>query len=298
MVYVAPRNTFSFGFLLVVLAGICFGSSGVLAKIVITRGLTPLSVVSYRFIIATSILIPITLILNPRLFLVKPVDAFLLAVHSFIGVSMGILLYFQTIDLTSASLAVLLLYLNPVFTMAAARFTLNERITQLKVLAALLVLAGCFLAVKGFEAETLKLNATGLALGLTAALAYAFYTVFGKFLLEKRRLNVESLTLYSIVYAGLSLPLIQILLASLQPVKDMEAWLALTGLALVPTLLGFALYISGLKRIEAGRAGIVGAIEIASALILAFIILGERLDPVQWLGALMVLCGVTIVQKP
>ncbi|MEM2828257.1 MAG: hypothetical protein QXH61_06675, partial [Candidatus Nezhaarchaeales archaeon] len=42
--------------------------------------------------------------------------------------------------------------LNPVFTMAAARFTLNERITQLKVLAALLVLAGCFLAVKGFEA--------------------------------------------------------------------------------------------------------------------------------------------------
>ncbi len=94
--------------------------------------------------------------------------------------------------------------LNPVFTMAAARFTLNERITQLKVLAALLVLAGCFLAVKGFEAETLKLNATGLALGLTAALAYAFYTVFGKFLLEKRRLNVESLTLYSIVYAGLS----------------------------------------------------------------------------------------------
>ncbi|MEM2533280.1 MAG: DMT family transporter [Candidatus Nezhaarchaeales archaeon] len=188
--------------------------------------------------------------------------------------------------------------LNPVFTMAAARFTLNERITQLKVLAALLVLAGCFLAVKGFEAETLKLNATGLALGLTAALAYAFYTVFGKFLLEKRRLNVESLTLYSIVYAGLSLPLIQILLASLQPVKDMEAWLALTGLALVPTLLGFALYISGLKRIEAGRAGIVGAIEIASALILAFIILGERLDPVQWLGALMVLCGVTIVQKP
>jgi len=290
-------DAISLGFALIFLAGVCFGSSGVLAKMAMAHGLSPLSAASYRFAIASFVLLPAIFFVGPRHFLVKPVDAFFLAAHGVIGVSAGILLYFQTIQLISASLAVLLLYLHPIFTLIVSKLVLHERLTRLKFLAAIIVLAGCILAVRGLEFETSKLNASTLAIGIGAGLAYSFYTVFGKFLLEKRRISTQSLTAYSIIYAALALSAIQGLFGVYQPIDGGVTWLVLVGLALIPTLLAFALYSYGLKYVDAGKAGIIGTVETASALILAFLVLGERMDVVQWIGALMVLCGITIVQK-
>lgn len=290
-------NAVSFGFTLIFLAGVCFGSSGVLAKMAMAHGLSPLSAASYRFAIASSVLLPAILYIGPRRFLVKPLDALLLGAHGIIGVSVGIFLYFQTIRLSSASLAVLLLYLHPIYTLMASKLILHERLTRLKALAVMAVLAGCLLAVRGLDIETSRLDAYTLVIGMGAGLAYSFYTVFGKLLLEKRGISTQSLTAYSIVFAALALLAIQGLLEGYQPVDGGATWLVLIGLALIPTLLGFALYSHGLKYIDAGKVGIIGTVETASALILAFLVLGERMDVVQWIGALMVLCGITIVQE-
>ena len=261
------------------------------------NGLSPLSAAGYRFAIASFVLLPAILFIGPRRFLVKPIDALLLGAHGVIGVSAGILLYFQTLRLITASMAVLLLYLHPIYTLIISKLVLHERLTRLKVLASATVLAGCLLAVRGLEMETSRLDATTLAIGIGAGLAYSFYTVFGKFLLEKRGISAQSLTAYSIIFAALALLPIQGLLEGYQSVDSGVTWLVLIGLALIPTLLAFALYTYGLKYVDAGKAGIIGTVETASALILAFSVLGERMDVVQWIGALMVLCGITIVQK-
>lgn len=290
-------NAVSLGFVLIFLAGVCFGSSGVLAKMAMAHGLSPLSAASYRFAIASSMLLPAILFIGPRRFLVKPVDGLLLGAHGIIGVSVGILLYFQTIRSSSASLAVLLLYLHPIFTLMASKLILHERLTRLKVLAVITVLAGCLLAVRGLDIGTSRLDSLTLVIGMGAGLAYSFYTVFGKLLIERRGINTQSLTAYSIVCAALALLAIQGLVEGYQPVDDGTTWLVLICLALIPTLLGFALYTYGLKHVDAGKAGIIGTVETASALILAFLVLGERMDVAQWIGALMVLCGITIVQE-
>jgi len=290
-------NVSNLGFGLIFLAGVCFGSSGVLAKIAMAHGLSPLSAAGYRFAIASVVLLPAILSIGPRRFMVKPIDALLLFAHGVIGVSAGILLYFQTLRLLTASMAVLLLYLHPIFTLIISTFVLHERLTRLKALAAAIVMTGCFLAVGGLKMETSRLNATTLAIGIGAGLAYSFYTIFGKFLLERRGIGTHSLTTYSIIFAALTLLPIQGLLEGYQSVDNGFTWLILIGLALIPTLLGFALYTYGLKFVDAGKAGIIGTVEMASALILAFSALGEMMDLVQWIGALMVLCGITIVQR-
>lgn len=293
----ATINADRLGFMMIVLAGVCFGSSGIMAKTAMEHGLSPLSAASYRFALASLLLLPAVLFIGPRRLIVKPVDAVLLGAYGAIGVSTGILLYFQTIRSISASLAVLLLYLHPVFTLVAAKPILHERITPLKALAAAVVLAGCILAVRGLEIETPGLSVTSLVTGVGAGLAYSFYTVFGKLLIERRGIGAQSLTVYSIIYAAITLFAIQGFSEGFQPIEGGITWLVLLGLALVPTLLAFALYTSGLKRIDAGKAGIIGTVETASTLILAFLALGERLDMIQWIGALMVLCGISIVQK-
>jgi len=290
-------NVVSLGFVLIFLAGVCFGSSGVLAKMAMAHGLSPLSAASYRFTIASSVLLPAILLIGPRRFLVKPVDALLLGAHGIIGVSAGIFLYFQAIRLSSASLAVLLLYLHPIFTLIASKLILHERLTRLKVLAVITVLTGCLLAARGLDIETSILSPLTFVIGIGAGLAYSFYTVFGKHLLEKRGISSQSLTAYSIFYAALALLAIQGVFEGYRPVDGDATWLVLIGLALIPTLLGFALYTCGLKYVDAGKAGIIGTVETASALILAFFVLGERMDVAQWIGALMILCGITILQK-
>lgn len=290
-------NVIGLGFVLIFLAGVCFGSSGVLAKMAMAHGLSPLSAASYRFAMASSVLLPAILFIGPRRFRVKPVDALLLGAHGIIGVSAGIFLYFQTIRSSSASLAVLLLYSHPIYTLIASDLILHERLTRIKALAVIMVLTGCILAVRGLDVETPRMDAYTLITGLGAGLAYSFYTVFGKFLLEKRGINTQSLTAYSIVFGALALLAIQGLLEGFRPVDGGATWLVLIGLALIPTLLGFALYAYGLKYVDAGKAGIIGTVETASALLLAFLILGERMDVAQWIGALMVLCGITLVQE-
>ncbi|MBO3803638.1 MAG: EamA family transporter [Candidatus Brockarchaeota archaeon] len=290
----ATGNSDGLGFAAVVLAGACFGSSGILAKVTMSHGLSPLSAASYRFAIASFALLPAVLALGPRRFSVRPVDALMLGAHGSVGVSVGILLYFQAINSISASLAILLLYLHPVFTLVAAKLVLGERVTAAKSLSAAAVLAGCLLSVNGLGAEAWP-SASGLASGVGAGLAYSFYTVFGKLLMERRGIGAQTVTVYSIFYAAASLAAIQGALYGFQPIGGAEAWLSLAGLAAVPTLLAFGLYSFGLKRVDAGKAGITGTVEMVSALALAFAFLGERLGFAQWIGASMVLCGVSIM---
>jgi len=57
-------------------------------------------------------------------------------------------------------------------------------------------------------------------------------------------------------------------------------------------------YISGLSYLEAGKASITVAIEPVAAILPAFILLGEKLAPVQYVGVIFVLAAVIILRFP
>ncbi|MCL6581670.1 MAG: EamA family transporter, partial [Firmicutes bacterium] len=65
-------------------------------------------------------------------------------------------------------------------------------------------------------------------------------------------------------------------------------------LALVPTLLAYLLYTTGLGLMEAGRASIVATVEPVVAALLGVLLLGEIFDGWQWLGGGLVLTGVAL----
>jgi drug/metabolite transporter (DMT)-like permease len=70
------------------------------------------------------------------------------------------------------------------------------------------------------------------------------------------------------------------------------------GLVLITTVSGFALYTTALKMLEASIASITNTTEVAFAAILAYFVLGERLDGWQILGAFLVIAGVILVSLP
>jgi drug/metabolite transporter (DMT)-like permease len=68
-------------------------------------------------------------------------------------------------------------------------------------------------------------------------------------------------------------------------------------MAIVPTLGGNLLFVSGLRHLPAGVASIVATLEPVMAALLAFLVLGERLQPPQLLGGAMVVGAVMLLTR-
>jgi drug/metabolite transporter (DMT)-like permease len=74
------------------------------------------------------------------------------------------------------------------------------------------------------------------------------------------------------------------------------AWFWILGLALVPSLGGYALYTLGLRDLPASQASIIATWEVVTAAFLGWVIFSEHLTPIQLLGATFVCFGIAWIQ--
>ena len=72
--------------------------------------------------------------------------------------------------------------------------------------------------------------------------------------------------------------------------------LAVVALALVPTAFAVSAFLAGLGRIGPSRASIASSLEPAVAVACGVLVLGERLVPVQFLGAGLVIAAVLAIE--
>lgn len=102
----------------------------------------------------------------------------------------------------------------------------------------------------------------------------------------------------NIVVMGLLVPIIAWLYAAHPPAMDAGQ----IALALLSGALGLAiadtLYFSALNAVGAGRMGVIGNFYSPFVLTLSFAFLGERLNPMQGLGFVLVSAGVLLVARP
>ena len=74
-------------------------------------------------------------------------------------------------------------------------------------------------------------------------------------------------------------------------------WLAIVGIALLCTVVAITLYFAGLERIGPVRASTLSTIEPLCAVVLAAILLGETLAPVQLAGGALILAGAVGIAR-
>ena len=138
------------------------------------------------------------------------------------------------------------------------------------------------------SAGTAATRAEALLWGLIAGLAYAAYYLFGKRYFP--RYDASTLFAYALpLGAVLLLPAVRF------APKSAQEWLVLLFLAVVPTYGAYSLYSIGLARVEATRAATVATIEPVAAAALAYIVWGEALHALGYVGAALVIAGVLVV---
>ncbi len=200
----------------------------------------------------------------------------------------------EAIARTGATVAAFVAGVYPVLAAAGAPLVLGERLRPSAV-AGLVLAFGGVLLLAGLDLTATRLD--GLAMGLGAALAFAAYL-----LLTRRWAGPWSLptplisgSVFAVMGSGALLLAILTDPAGLVPRNVTPS--ALIGLAWIAAISGATaqlLLIASVRRIPAQESSAYLLLNPLTAAVLAAILLGERLLPLQLLGAAAVLAGIAL----
>ena len=135
----------------------------------------------------------------------------------------------------------------------------------------------------------------GAGLALRAGAAYAVVTVCARYVAPRYH-PVQPLAVGFSVGALLLLPLV--LRSGLALTYSPVGWLLLVHIALVPTVVGYTIYLWGMRSTSANSAAVLTLLEPLVSTILATVLLGEQVTPVRLLGGLLLVgrVGLLVVQ--
>lgn len=277
------------GYVLVLMAAVCWGITGPFAKLAFSQGVQPMEIAFWRCALP---FVPFGLLavgrgglrglrLEPRDRL--PMLAFgLTCVAAFFGV------YQVAIREGGAAVACVFMYTAPAWVALMAWTLLGEAMTRLKVAAVLATLVGAAGVSGVLGGGAGHVTAPAVVFGLLSGLTYALYFIFGKRFLARYSTPV-------IFFHGLPVGA-----AALWPLvefthKTPTAWLAIAVITMVCTFAAYSFYYAGLRHLEATRASVVATFEPVVAAALAFAWWGERFDLAGYLGSALILGSVALI---
>jgi drug/metabolite transporter (DMT)-like permease len=283
------------GYVMVVGAAVCWGVMATVAKLLFRdRGVDPFLLVVIRADLATLTLLTVLALLSPARLRIGRREIWSAVVVGVIGLAMNNFFYFQALHLTSVATALLLQYQAPTLVAVYAVLVQRQRLPGRLVVALAMALLGCALVVRAYDLEVFRPNLLGVAAGLGGAFGFAFYILASRVAL--RTLDPWTLLTYAYLSASLAwsvvVPPWQILAQGFGP----GIWGAFLAVATIGTVVPFGLFISGLRFLPPTQASIVSMLEPVVAAVVAYLLLGETLIPLQILGGVLVLAGVVVVQ--
>lgn len=277
----------------VVAAGICWGIIGLFTRQLSAYGLSPLQITFGRALVTAIAMAGVALFRQPRSLAIAPRDIWM-----FLGTGLGSIVffnicYFTAIELTTLSVAAILLYTAPSIVMVFSIFLFHERFTRRKGFCLVLAFVGCVL-VSGLGMGYVE--AAGILAGLGSGFGYALYSIFGRYALAKYEPLTVTAWTFIIASSGL-LPFCHfgMILSLAAAVPYTGLLFALLGL--MSTALPFGLYTMGLKHMEAGRASILASVEPLTSTVVGIAIFHEALTLTGAAGMACILGAVILLAR-
>ena len=283
------------GYLLVLGAAFCWGTSGILLKkIILNYAPTPLTLAFWRDFLTFIILILALFLFRRDLLRINRRDLIPLIGLGVVSVGLLHFLWVYAVDLIGVAPAHVLNYTAPAFVVLLSWLLWREPLTRRKLGALLLTFVGCVLVARVYDLSQVRLNWVGILAGLGTGITWATYAIFSKIFLHRH--SSWTLVTYAFGLSALTLLLPQPLRALSFPwSRPGHVWFWLWLLALVPTVVGFSLYTWGLGYLSASAAIITATVEPFVAAILAFLVFGDLLSPLQMFGGVLIIMGVVVL---
>jgi len=280
----AAAAGFTAGVAMVVAATLGFGMLPVLVVVTLSFGLSPAAAALWRYLVPTVALLPV-LLREPG-----SARGTGLLFGNGIVLGLGTAFYFQAIESVPVSLAAMVYYTYPMWTLLFGRLFFAQPLGPRRTAALALVLAGSALAVGPGGVPEGQLAA--LTLAVVFPVAYAMLLnllgVVGREMSAPRK----TAAVISGCCVGL-LPVAAAEPAGLLP-ASVAGWGAILAIGLIGMMLPSLLLTAGIGRIGASAAGVISALELPVAVAAGALILGEAITPARAAGAALIVAAAVL----
>lgn len=258
----------------------------------------PMAIAFFRFCISATILCCIALRIskNGKSKPITSPDKKKIIILGFVIVMLNQTLYLIGQKFTTAAHGGILFATTPVFVYLMAIRHLGEKWSAKKGFGIILTVAGAALIFGENIVEFSDDFLFGNIIIMIAVVAWGYYTVFGKPLVEKYgawRITAYTIGAGAIMY--LPIGIWRVIIADLSNI-DFYGWMGLLYISIMTSVIGYSIWYWFLKHMEASRAAVLVNIQPIIAALLGFYILGESISAYFIFGGIIIIAGVTITQ--
>lgn len=274
----------------VVVASLAFATSGPLGKL--CAGVSPVTIAAVRTGVASLVLV----LVMPRVFarslaaLDGPQRRIVVAAGALLAGHFT--LWFAGLARTSLAAAVALISLEPLAVVGASFVWHGLRPSRRELLGLLVAVLGAAVVASGAGVGEHHLAGDLLVFGCVI--------LYGVYVAAARRLRdaMPAIPYVAAVYGSAALLLAPLAILTYTPSLSRQAWVALGGIVLLPTLVGHTLMNVTARRAPPVVAALVCPGETLGALALASFAMGTPPTLREALGAVVVLVGATVATLP
>lgn len=283
------------GTIMVLMAGIAWGISGISGQYLMAHGMNINLLTSVRLIVPGLLLTAMAVISQPQHFfraIKQPKVLGGIAVFAIIGLLMNQYAYLMAIHYTNAGTATVLQYVAPIIILAYVSLKNKQLPTLSEFFAILFAILGTFVIATHGHFDGLAMTPKGFFWGLFSAVTYSFYIVLpAKLIREFGSFTVIGLgmlmggVVFPIVTRSWQYPL----------VLTSGNWLALFGIIIIGTVFAYTFFLKGTTIIGAVKGILLAAIEPVSSVFFSVTIMHEIFYPMDFVGMIFIVGAVLLI---
>ncbi|MCC6350708.1 MAG: EamA family transporter [Candidatus Eisenbacteria bacterium] len=276
-------------------ATVFWALSATLARFVFRdRHVDSLVVVELRLAIAVIVLFAILVTTRRDLLRIRRSDLTYFVVLGLFGVAAVQSTYYYSIAHLGVNVGILIQYLAPSL-LVAIELIRGRWVGWSMLTAVALALGGTALLVGGVDPRTMDAGPIEWGVGFASAAAFAFYIQYSKRGLE--RYHPATVLFYTFLVAALFWSFHSPPWAIAAAGYGQDLWWMFIALGIFSTLVPFSLFYAGLRSLPAAEAGVIATAEPLVVIVAAAVFLGERLGPMQIVGAALVLAAALLASR-
>lgn len=294
------------GEILVISSAFFFATTGVMAKLIIAGGISPVRLTQIRTTGVFVALLIFLLLTNRQSLRITRKELPNLALMGIIGIAGVQAFYFFAVTRMPVSITLVIEFTAPIWIALFIRIFKKQIVHPMMWWGIGTALAGLLLVTEIWSG--LKLDGLGVIAAFIDALCLAYYFLRLESTVKNR--SGLSLIVYVFGFAALTLAIIQpiwtfpteifsaqLSLEELSPGNFIVGWKLIGILIIFGSIIPYIFVTYGVKNIPASQASVIAMLEPVIAGGIAWLVLSEALTPLQIIGGATVLVGIYLTER-
>ena len=283
------------GFSLVILASILYASVAIAGKGAINTGINVYTLIILQYSLMVVILLAYYLPKGINTIKLSKNEMKSTILQGIFGSTGFIILFYLSLETLNAGIASMLIFTSPVYVNLFFIVTKIKKISKMNVVAMLMAFIGSILVLNILGNEVLHTTTVGIFYGLLCGICYAFYNVNAD--LKLRNIDPGVITLYTSIIVLIIASIINPGFYSFNFVVTKDICIFVFILAVVSGIIPNILLYKGISLIGSEYASIIATAELPVTLIMAYFLLAETINILQFVGVILVISSIILLQR-